>query len=81
MCGRILGRRSQPQEEGVKSISLALLAAVAMAALAILVSAPMHSSGAYASKMDGKDYGCSDRGCRGINSPTVGKKPNVGKKK
>jgi hypothetical protein len=65
----------------MKSISLSLLAAVAMAALALLISAPMHSSDAYASKMDGKGYGCSDRSCSGVNSPNVGKKPSVGKKK
>jgi hypothetical protein len=65
----------------MKSIFLGLLAAVAVAALTLLISVPMHSSDAYASKMDGKGYGCSARGCTGINSPNVDRKPSVGKKK
>jgi hypothetical protein len=31
------------------------------------------SSSADASKMNGKGYGCSDRMCKGINSPNFGK--------
>jgi hypothetical protein len=58
----------------MKWISFSPLAAMALAILALSISAPMLSSGAYASKMDGKAYGCSDRSCRGINSPNSGKK-------
>jgi hypothetical protein len=58
----------------MKRISLALLAAVALAAVGLSISAPMLSSGAYASKMNGKGDACSDRGCRGVNSSNVGKK-------
>ena len=58
----------------MKRISFSLLAAVALAILALSVSAPVLSSGAYASKMNGKGYGCSDRYCKGINSPNYAKK-------
>jgi hypothetical protein len=58
----------------MKSISFGLLAAMALAILALSISAPMLSSGAYASKMNGKGTGCSDRYCMGINSPRYGKK-------
>jgi hypothetical protein len=58
----------------MKSISFGLLAAMALAILALSISAPMLSSGAYANKMNGKGTGCSDRLCMGINSPKHGKK-------
>jgi len=58
----------------MKRISFSLLAAVALAILTFSISAPMLSSGAYASKMNGKHYGCSYKGCGGINSPKYGKK-------
>jgi hypothetical protein len=58
----------------MKKISLSLLAATALAIGSVSISAPVLSSAAYASKMDGKGYGCSDRSCRGINSPNYGKK-------
>ncbi|WP_130231263.1 hypothetical protein [Bradyrhizobium sp. Leo121] len=58
----------------MKWISLSLLAPIALAIFALSISAPMLSSSSYASKMDGKFYGCSDRVCRGINSPNYGKK-------
>jgi hypothetical protein len=48
--------------------SFGLLAAVALAILGLSISEPMLSSGAYASKMDGKGSSCSDRQCNGINS-------------
>ena len=57
----------------MKSISFSLLAEAALAILALSVSAPMLSSGAYANKMNGKGSGCSDRYCRGINSSNFGK--------
>lgn len=49
-------------------ISFGLLAAMALAILALSISVPVLSSGAYADKMNGKGTGCSDRYCRGINS-------------
>jgi hypothetical protein len=58
----------------MKWISFSLLAAMALAILALSISAPILSSGAYASKMNGKGVGCSDRVCAGINSPKYGKK-------
>jgi hypothetical protein len=58
----------------MKWISSSLLAAMALAILALSISAPVLSSGAYASKMNGKGTGCSDRYCRGINSPKNGQK-------
>jgi hypothetical protein len=57
----------------MKWISFTLLPAVALAFFALSVSAPLLSSGAHASKMNGKGSGCSDRSCRGINSPNYGK--------
>jgi hypothetical protein len=57
----------------MKWISFGMLAAPALAILAFLTSAPMLSSGAYASAMNGKPI-CSDRLCRGINSPRYGRK-------
>jgi hypothetical protein len=57
----------------MKSISLTLLPALALAFIAFSVSAPMLSSDAQASKMNGKGSGCSDRTCKGINSPNYGK--------
>ena len=50
-----------------------------LAILALLISAPMLSSGAYATIMNGKGSMCSDRYCKGINSPNYGKKKS-GKK-
>jgi hypothetical protein len=58
----------------MKRISFSLLAAVALAILTFSISAAMLSSDAYASKMNGKHYGCSYKGCGGINSPKFGKK-------
>jgi hypothetical protein len=58
----------------MKRTSFKLLAAVALAILAVSILAPMLSSDAYANKMNGKGSGCSDRYCRGINSPNDGKK-------
>jgi hypothetical protein len=55
----------------MNQISLSLLA---LAICSLSISAPIFSSNAYASKMNGKGYGCSDRDCRGINSPNSGKK-------
>jgi hypothetical protein len=55
------GRKSD-----MKWISFSLLAAMALAILALSISAPMLSSGAYAR--------CSDRHCMGINSPKYGQK-------
>jgi hypothetical protein len=55
-------------------ISFSLLAAMALAILALSISAPMLSSGAYANKMNGKGSGCSDGVCMGINSPKYGQK-------
>jgi hypothetical protein len=52
----------------MKWVSFSLLAAVTLAILALSISAPMLSSGAYANKMDGKGSRCSDRYCKGINS-------------
>jgi hypothetical protein len=40
-------------------LSLSLLAPVALAILALSISAPMPSSGAYASKMNVKGSGCA----------------------
>jgi hypothetical protein len=57
----------------MKPISFDPLATVALAIFALSISAPMLSSGAYASVMDGK-YGCSDHVCQGINAPGYGKK-------
>ena len=57
----------------MKWISFTLLPAVALAFLGLSFSAPMLSSDAYASKMNGKGSGCSDRSCRGINSSNYGK--------
>jgi hypothetical protein len=56
----------------MKSISFNLLATLALAIL-LSISAPMLSSGAYASIMNGKGSGCSDRACKGINAPSYGK--------
>jgi hypothetical protein len=64
----------------MKWVSLNLLAAAALAVLALPISAPIISSAAYASKMDGKGSGCSDRTCRGINAASYGKKNSVKKK-
>jgi hypothetical protein len=58
----------------MKWISFSLLAAMALAILALSISAPMLSSGAYANKMNGKGSGCSDGVCMGINSPKYGQK-------
>lgn len=59
-------------------ISFSLLTA-ALAMFTLLILEPIFSSSAYASKMNGKGSGCSDRSCRGINSPNFGKKKS-GKK-
>ena len=64
----------------MKQISLSVLAATALAIFSLSMSAPMLSSSAYASKMDGKGTGCSDRTCAGINSPSYGKKSAPKKK-
>ncbi|HLG80853.1 MAG TPA: hypothetical protein VKY22_07540 [Bradyrhizobium sp.] len=58
----------------MKKILLSLLAATALAIASLSVPGPKFSSSAYASKMDGKGYGCSDRSCTGINSSSYGKK-------
>jgi hypothetical protein len=63
----------------MKWYSLSLFAALALAMLCLLVSAPVLSFGAHASIMNGKGSFCSDTNCRGINSPTSGKKKS-GKK-
>src|SRR3954452_23100920 len=52
----------------MKWIAIALTV-VGLAALSLSVPAPFFTSKAFASKMDGKGSGCSDRSCRGINSP------------
>jgi hypothetical protein len=62
----------------MKSI-FGLLVTLALAIFAFSVSAPVLSSVAYASKMNGKGTGCSDRYCNGINSPGYGKKKGVKK--
>jgi hypothetical protein len=53
------------QNQVMKWISFNLLAAV--------ISAPMLSSGAHAGTINGRGSPCSDRLCRGINSPNYGK--------
>jgi hypothetical protein len=63
----------------MKWVSFSLLPAVTLAILALSISSPMLSTGAYASKMNGKGSGCSDRYCNGINSPKYGKQKS-GKK-
>jgi hypothetical protein len=63
----------------MKWISFSLLASATLAILTLSISAPMLSSAAYASKMNGKGSGCSDRYCKGINSPQYGKQKS-GKK-
>jgi hypothetical protein len=65
---------NQGRKSDMKWISFGLLAPVALAILALSISAPMLSSSAYASKMNGKGSPCSDRNCRGINSSNYGKK-------
>jgi hypothetical protein len=66
--------RFNPKGFDMKQISLSLLAATALAICSLSISAPIFSSNAYASKMNGKGTGCSDTACRGINSPSAGKK-------
>ncbi|WP_143199506.1 hypothetical protein [Bradyrhizobium sp. NAS80.1] len=57
-------------------IIVGIVAVFVLAILTYSISAPMHSTRAYASKFDGKGRGCSDRICAGINSPNYGKKKN-----
>jgi hypothetical protein len=55
-------------------VAFTLFGAAVLAFFAFSLSSPLVSTSAYASKMNGKGTGCSDNTCRGINSPTAGKK-------